>query len=51
MIGYGKQTIDKDDIKSVIGVLKGDYLTQGKFVPKFEKKLANYFGAKYVSVV
>mgnify|MGYP001224988365 CR=1 FL=1 len=51
MIGYGKQTIEKDDIKSVIKVLKSDYLTQGKFVPKFEKKLAKYFGAKYVTAV
>ena len=51
MIGYGKQTIDKNDIRGVIDVLKSDNLTQGKFVTKFEKKLTKYFGANYASVV
>lgn len=44
---YGRQWIDKEDIDSVIQVLKGDYLTTGPFVSKFEQELANYIGAKY----
>ena len=50
-INYGKQTIDKSDIESVIKVLQNDYLTQGPEILKFEKKLSNYFGSKYVSAV
>ena len=30
MINYGKQTIDNSDIKSVLRVLKKDFLTQGQ---------------------
>ena len=44
---YGRQWIDKEDINSVIQVLKGDYLTTGPFISKFEQELANYVGAKY----
>ena len=47
MISYGKQFIDKDDIKSVISVLKSDYLTQGPTVKRFEKKINDLFGSKY----
>ena len=47
MINYGKQSIDKDDILSVIDVLKSDFLTQGPTIEIFEKKLAKYCGAKY----
>ena len=36
MINYGKQTIDQADIKSVVDVLKGRYLTQGPKVFEFE---------------
>lgn len=50
-INYGKQTIDKSDIESVTKVLQNDYLTQGPEILKFEKKLSNYFGSKYVSAV
>ena len=47
MINYGKQSIGKDDISSVIDVLKSDFLTQGPTIEIFEKKLAKYCGAKY----
>ena len=47
MISYGRQFIDNDDIKSVISVLKSDYLTQGPVVKKFEKQINNLFGSKY----
>ena len=47
MISYGRQFIDKDDIKSVINVLKSDYLTQGPSVKKFEKQINHLFGSKH----
>ena len=42
MIPYGKQIIDNDDIKSVINVMKSDFLTQGPMTPLFEEEL-KYF--------
>ncbi|MBI5807010.1 MAG: UDP-4-amino-4,6-dideoxy-N-acetyl-beta-L-altrosamine transaminase [Ignavibacteriales bacterium] len=48
---YGKQTIEQDDIDAVVKVLKGDWLTQGPYVKKFEDDLAKKFNAKYVSAV
>lgn len=46
-LAYGRQTIDTDDIDSVVNVLKGDYLTTGPTISEFEEKVANYVGAKY----
>lgn len=50
-LAYGKQSIDEKDIQSVVDVLKGDYLTTGPSVSKFEKKVADYVGAKYAVAV
>ena len=47
MINYGKQSINQEDIDSVIEILKSDYLTQGPTVPKFEKSIADYCGSNY----
>lgn len=47
MINYGKQEITGDDIKSVVKVLKSDFLTQGPAILEFESSLCNYTGAKY----
>ena len=49
MINYGKHFIDKDDIESVISVLKSDFLTQGPKIQEFESALKKKFGAKYVA--
>jgi dTDP-4-amino-4,6-dideoxygalactose transaminase len=46
-INYGKHSIDKSDIDAVVKVLKSDFLTQGPAVEIFEKKLAQYCGARY----
>src|SRR3989344_4539464 len=51
MIPYGRQSIEQDDIDAVIKVLTSDFLTQGESVGEFEKKLAEYCGAKYAVVV
>lgn len=44
---YGKQWIDKDDIESVVKVLKGDYITTGPTISLFEEKIKDFVGAKY----
>jgi UDP-4-amino-4,6-dideoxy-N-acetyl-beta-L-altrosamine transaminase len=47
MINYGKQSINQEDIDSVIEVLQSDFLTQGPKVPKFETLVKNYCDSKY----
>lgn len=47
IIPYGKQTIDDEDIASVIEVLKSDYLTTGPKVQEFENEICKYTEAKY----
>jgi len=44
---YGKQWIGEEDINAVIDVLKGDYLTTGPHIKRFEEAVANYVGARY----
>lgn len=50
-IPYGHQYIDKEDIESVLKVLRSDWLTQGPMVEKFERVVADYCGAKYAVAV
>ena len=50
-IPYGKQSIDNDDIKAVVKVLKSDWLTQGPAIKQFEESLAKYCNAKYAVAV
>jgi UDP-4-amino-4,6-dideoxy-N-acetyl-beta-L-altrosamine transaminase len=47
---YGRQVIEEDDIAAVAEVLRGDYLTTGPAVARFEAALANYTGAKHAVV-
>lgn len=51
MIPNGHQFINKEDIDSVVSVLKSDWLTQGPSISKFEKKLAEKCKAKHAVVV
>ena len=51
VIPYGRQTISNSDIKSVVDVLKSDWLTQGSKVGEFEENIAAYCGAKYAVAV
>lgn len=44
---YGKQWIDNEDLKAVIDVLQGDFITTGPTIVNFEKAIAQYVGAKY----
>ena len=51
MIYYGHQHITEKDIQAVEKVLCSNYLTQGPVIESFEKKVANYCGAKYAVAV
>ena len=46
MIPYGHHSINEDDINAVAEVLRGDWLTTGPFVEKFELELEKMVGAK-----
>lgn len=46
-IPYARQHIDNDDIKAVADALRSDYITQGPKVNEFERRIADYCGAKY----
>lgn len=50
-IPYNHHSIDNDDIKEVIKVLKSEWLTQGPKVKEFEDSLCRYTGAEYAVVV
>ena len=44
---YGRQSLDKNDVNSVLKVLKSNFITQGPEIINFEKAFAKYVGAKY----
>ncbi len=48
---YGRQLIDEEDVQAVVGVLRGDWLTQGPAVDRFEEALAASTGARHAVVV
>lgn len=47
IIPYGKQYIDKQDIKFVVNALKKTKITTGNSVNNFEKKIKYFLGSKY----
>ncbi|HSC60854.1 MAG TPA: aminotransferase class V-fold PLP-dependent enzyme, partial [Rhizomicrobium sp.] len=47
---YGRQLIEEDDIAAVTEALRGDLLTTGPFVERFETALAKTVGAKHAVV-
>jgi len=51
MIPYGKQCLDKSDYKSVLKVLKSDYITQGPTILKFEEEIAQITKSKYAVAI
>ena len=51
MIPYGKQYIDEEDIKEVLGALRSDWITQGPRVKEFEDALCAFTGAEYAVAV
>lgn len=45
MIPYGRQSIIEEDIEAVAEVLRGDWLTTGPYVARFEQEIAAVAGA------
>jgi UDP-4-amino-4,6-dideoxy-N-acetyl-beta-L-altrosamine transaminase len=43
---YGRQLIETDDIEAVVAALKGDFLTTGPIVTRFENALSAFVGAR-----
>jgi dTDP-4-amino-4,6-dideoxygalactose transaminase len=50
MIPYGRQSINDDDIKAVEEALRGEFLTTGPLVEKFENEIAKVVSAPTVVV-
>ncbi len=50
-INYGKQSVNLDDIRSVVKVLKSNFLTTGPKILDFENKLKKFMGSKFCTVV
>lgn len=50
-LSYGKQWVDEKDIRSIIRILKSDWLTQGPSIELFETQLAKKIGTKYAVAV
>jgi perosamine synthetase len=48
---YGRQSIDDTDVEAVVAALRGDWLTQGPTVGKFEDALRELTGARYCVAV
>jgi perosamine synthetase len=48
---YGRQWLDEADIERVVEVLRGDYLTSGPLVERFEAGLSAYTRARHACVV
>jgi UDP-4-amino-4,6-dideoxy-N-acetyl-beta-L-altrosamine transaminase len=51
LLPYGRQSLDEDDIRSVVDTLRLDWITQGPKVEEFEKGLADYCRAEYAIAV
>jgi len=47
LLPYGRQSIDDDDIRAVVDVLRSDWITTGPKVAEFERALADYTGARF----
>jgi perosamine synthetase len=47
MLPYGQQWLDEQDKEAVQSVLNSDFITQGPQIDRFERKVADYVGARY----
>ncbi|MBD2546517.1 UDP-4-amino-4,6-dideoxy-N-acetyl-beta-L-altrosamine transaminase [Planktothricoides sp. FACHB-1370] len=50
-IPYGRQDVNQQDIDAVISVLRGDWITQGPTIERFEQAVAAYCGVNYAVAV
>jgi len=51
MIPYATQWVDESDIEAVVQILRSDWLTQGPAIERFERRVAEYCGAKHAMAV
>lgn len=51
LLPYGHQWVDEEDVKAVVQVLRGDWLTTGPTVGEFETAFAAYVGARFAVAV
>ncbi|MEJ2165381.1 MAG: UDP-4-amino-4,6-dideoxy-N-acetyl-beta-L-altrosamine transaminase [Desulfobacterales bacterium] len=51
MIPYGRQSIDEEDIRAVVEVLRSDWLTTGPKVAEFEQAVAAFVDARQAVAV
>lgn len=51
ILNYGRHLIEEDDIEAVASVLRGDLITQGPVVERFETALAKRVGARHAVAV
>jgi perosamine synthetase len=47
VIPYGRQSISQEDLDAVTEVLRGDWLTQGPAIERFEDAVAEYVDARF----
>src|SRR5690242_4506927 len=45
LLPYGRQSVDEEDIRAVVDVLRSNWLTTGPKVDEFEDAFAAYVGA------
>lgn len=50
-LNYGRHSVDDDDIAALERVLRGDLITQGPMVERFETAIAERVGARYAVAV
>ena len=48
---YARQSINEADITAVVSVMRSDWLTQGPVITQFERRVADYCGARYAVAV
>ena len=49
MYTYSRQSIDENDVKTVLEVLTSDFLTQGPKVKEFEHAISRYIGSPFTT--
>ncbi|MBI4572091.1 MAG: UDP-4-amino-4,6-dideoxy-N-acetyl-beta-L-altrosamine transaminase [candidate division NC10 bacterium] len=49
MLPYGRHEVDEADIRAVVEVLRGDWLTNGPTVARFEQAFAQVVGARFAA--
>jgi dTDP-4-amino-4,6-dideoxygalactose transaminase len=47
LLPYGRQQITDQDIGAVVEALRRDVITQGPTVAEFERRFADYVGARH----